>query len=320
MRFIKLLSISIVLFAGYVLAKFYQSVTQPQDRLLNTRLIIATDDTDDDIANKLADNNLANSYYCAKLAIFLMEQLGYKCKPGEYKIDKESSTIEVIKKLNNHEIIVHNIVIFRGWTVKDVKKCLNERNDLCGELSQEINEGEVFSGKYEFVYPTSKNGILTKMKEKSEQIRKNLWNERSNDCAVKSLSEALILSSVVAKEAMVEDDINLVASVFTNRLKINMPIQSDPTIFYAINEENLKISFREFIKKDHPYNSYKNVILPPTPIGCPSEKDFKAVVCPVNTEYIYFIGDKISPKMHFTKSYKEHIALKQKFEANRVKK
>lgn len=303
--------------AGYVLTKFYQSITKPYNRTLNTKLIIATDDSYDDIANKMADNNLAKNYYYAKMAIFLMEQLGYTCKPGEYKIDKDSSTVEVIKKLNNHEIVIHNVVIFRGWTVKDIIKCINERNDLCGEISQEIKEGEILSGKYEFVYPTSKNGILTIMKEKSLATYEKLWNERSESCAVKSLPQALILSSIVAKEAMVEEDIDLVASVFTNRLKINMPIQSDPTIFYAMNEENLKMPFREFIKKDHPYNSYKNLDLPPTPISSPSEKDFKAVTCPINTEYIYFIGDKISPKMHFTKSYKDHIALKLKFEAKR---
>ena len=313
-----------ILFLFFVLSIFtcaylFKQAEKPANRKLNTKIIIQPDASDCDLAAQFVENNLALNRIIASFALFYMKMLGYTCKSGEYKIDKMKSVFDVIKQLNTGEVIVHNIIIYRGWTANDIINCVMNRSDLSGNIMQQIQNGDIVAGKYEFVNPTSKDEMITKMKEHSKQIYEQLWAKRTSRCPVATIHDMIVLSSIVAKEAMVDEDIWLVASVFANRMRIGMPLQSDPTLLHAIDENDLKMSFKEFAKVDDPYNSYKVKTLPPIPISAPSEKDIKAVVSPVFTNYIYFIGDKQSLKMHFNKEYKHHVALKKKFEKQRKK-
>jgi len=313
--------ILLVVFGLSALACVYlfKQAEKPANRKLNTKIIIQPDASDFDLVTQFVENNLARSRIIASFAMLYMKFIGYTCKPGEYKIEKTKSVFEIIKQLNTGEVIVHNIIIYRGWTANDIIDCVMNRSDLSGNIMQQIQNGEIIAGKYEFVHPTSKDDMITKMKEHSKQIYEKLWAKRTSRCPVTSIHDMVVLSSIVAKEAMVDEDIWLVASVFANRMRIGMPLQSDPTLLHAIDESDLKMSFKEFAQVDDPYNSYKVKTLPPLPISAPSEKDIKAVVSPVFTNYLYFIGDKQSLKMHFNKEYKRHVALKKKFETQRKK-
>ncbi len=269
----------------------------------------------EDLQKLFIEKGITKYTIVARFAITVMKLKGYTPKYGEYKLPKVYSLFDILKKLSSHDIIVHNIIIYRGWTVQDIIENINSRNDLCGEITENINDGDILSGKYEFVYPTSKNELLAKMKLITREKVEKLWRMRSKECQVKTRREALILASIIAKEAMVYEDIWLVAGVFTNRIKIGMPLQSDPTVLYVLrnNIDYKHYTFRKFITTDNPYNSYKYKGLPPTPISSPSENDIKAVVCPIPVSYLYFIGDKINRKMHFTNNFSDHLKLQRMF-------
>ena len=262
------------------------------------------------------ESGVTEYYTVAQFALSFMNFKGYTPKYGEYKIPKKCSLFDIIKRIALHDIIIHNIIVFRGWNVKDIKENINSRSDLSGEITEHISEGEILSGKYEFVHPTSKDDLLIEMKLISNKKIQKIWAQRSAKCPVATMNDAVILASIVATESMTDEDIPLVAGVFKNRLKRGMPLQSDPTVSYALrNDADYKeYTFRQFIKlKNNPYNSYRYKGLPPTPIASPSEADLKAVVNPIDVSYLFFIGDKINKKMHFTSDFNEHLKLQREF-------
>ena len=131
------------------------------------------------------------------------------------------------------------------------------------------------------------------------------WAGRGANLPLKSPYEALILASIIEKETGREDDRALVGSVFINRLRIGMRLQTDPTVIYGLGESfdgNLR---RRDLTSDTPYNTYTRTGLPPTPIAMPGLASIQAALSPADTRYLYFVarGDGSS---HFSQSLDEH--------------
>ena len=148
-----------------------------------------------------------------------------------------------------------------------------------------------------------------------EQMRilNDEWEKKSPLAAVKTKYEALILASIIEKETSMRADRALVSSVFNNRLRLRMPLQTDPTIIYGIGESfdgNLK---RRDLQQPGPYNTYLNAGLPPTPISMPSAASIHAALNPQDTKFLYFVarGDGTT---HFSKTLTEHNRAVEKYQ------
>ena len=136
--------------------------------------------------------------------------------------------------------------------------------------------------------------------EHQQAILTEEWTNRSADCQVKTPYEALILASIVEREVGRSEDRAIVAGIFSNRLRIKMPLQTDPSVIYGEGETFGGDIKREHLRKDTPYNTYRFVGLPPTPIGNPTRESIHAVLHPAKTDYLYFInkanGDLVPSK------------------------
>ncbi len=122
----------------------------------------------------------------------------------------------------------------------------------------------------------------------------------------KSVHWLLTFASLLEEEATADTDRATIASVFNNRMKKDMPLQTDPTVLYALGEHKDRVLYDD-LEIDHPYNTYKIQGLPPGPISNPGTVSIEAVLNASNTEYFYFLADK-EQKNHFSKTYEEHLA------------
>jgi UPF0755 protein len=136
----------------------------------------------------------------------------------------------------------------------------------------------------------------------------DLWANRQTGLPFKNKEEALILASIVEKEISVKSEGGIIASVFINRLKKGMRLQSDPTVIYALSEGKGKLDrlpLRKDLQIDSPFNTYVYGGLPPQAICSPSQESLKAVLNPENTDYFYFVADGSGGHV-FAKTLDEH--------------
>ena len=123
------------------------------------------------------------------------------------------------------------------------------------------------------------------------------------------------LASIVEKEAILDKDRPIIASVFYNRLEIGMPLQSDATIQYIFKERKKIVTYKD-LEIDSPYNSYKNKGLPPTPISSPGIESIKATLYPKKTDYLYFVA-KMDGGNNYSKNYEDHLKYVKEYKDER---
>jgi UPF0755 protein len=139
------------------------------------------------------------------------------------------------------------------------------------------------------------------------------WAQRAPDAAVKTPDEALILASIIEKETGKASDRQMIAAVFNNRLRVGMPLQTDPTVIYGLGasfDGNLR---KKDLQADTPWNTYTRAGLPPTPIAMPGKPSLLAAVQPAPGKALYFVarGDGSS---HFSASLDEHNRAVNKYQ------
>jgi UPF0755 protein len=142
-----------------------------------------------------------------------------------------------------------------------------------------------------------------------------VWEQRDPSLPLQSPYQALILASIVEKETGRAEDRGLVASVFANRLRLGMPLQTDPTVIYGLGPEFDGRLRRKHLETDHPWNTYTRGGLPPTPIAMPGPDALRAAVKPESSDYLYFVarGDGSS---QFSRTLNEHNQAVNRFIRN----
>lgn len=244
------------------------------------------------------------------IAFYIIEQipqLKKKITTGEYEIHKGENVISVVRKMLTGKKVQRKLTIPEGYTVKQVIEKLNENHMLFGNVEGNIPEGILAPNTYYYCFGDTKNSVLQKMKKQMVQV-----NEKLSPMNKTSLTfdEVVILASIIEKESSNVLEYPLISSVFHNRLAINMRLQSDPTVIYAMSDGYGKIE-RKLTRKDllfqSPYNTYRNTGLPPSPICCPGEKAIYAAMFPAKTEYFYFVSNKEHSGHIFSKDYKQHL-------------
>ena len=153
-------------------------------------------------------------------------------------------------------------------------------------------------------------------KSLDKALSNDLWKKRSNDLPLTELREALILASIVEKEAGNEDEKSIIAGVFLHRLHIGMRLQADPTIIYGLlpnfNGNITKANLRD---KNNIFNTYQINGLPPTPISTISKTSLEAVILGERNDYLYFVA-KGDGTHKFSRTYKEHLQAVKKYQLN----
>ena len=165
-------------------------------------------------------------------------------------------------------------------------------------------EGIYKPDTYNFKFGYSRTKLLEKMKKAQENLIDSIWEKKSNNFILKNKNELLILASIVQKEAKNFNDSRLVASVFINRLKKKMKLQSDVTLAYGYNVSGNKIT-KKMLRSAHPYNTYYHHGLPPTPISYPGKIALNSLNKIEKTDFLFFVTDGYG-NHRFSKTYSLH--------------
>ncbi|EUC95638.1 endolytic transglycosylase MltG [Providencia alcalifaciens] len=152
-------------------------------------------------------------------------------------------------------------------------------------------EGWLYPDTYLYTAGTSDVEILKRAYKRMKSTVDDEWKGRDKDLPYKNAYEMLIMASIVEKETGVDNERAQVASVFVNRLKKNMRLQTDPTVIYGLGENYRGKIYRSDLDNYTPYNTYKIDGLPPTPIAMPGLASIKAAAHPAKTDYLYFVAD-----------------------------
>lgn len=229
-------------------------------------------------------------------------------RAGEFAIPEAASMADIYDILRFGDTIQHPITAAEGLTSAMIVRVLQEAEVLSGEITQIPAEGVLLPETFLVDRGTSRQSLLNRMAEAQTELLDALWAGRAEDLPFETREEAIILASVIEKETGVAEERPLVASVFVNRLRRGMRLQSDPTIIYGITGgEPLGRGIRrsELDNADNPYNTYQVDGLPPTPIANPGEASIRAVLNPPDTDYLFFVADGTGGHA-FSETYAEH--------------
>ncbi|MBI3441738.1 MAG: endolytic transglycosylase MltG, partial [Proteobacteria bacterium] len=179
---------------------------------------------------------------------------------------------------------------------------------LIGDIATIPMEGSLLPETYDFSYHDTRQNLIERMKKSMQEELRALWEKRAGDIPFATPDEAVTLASIVEKETRLHDERPRVAGVFINRLKKHIPLQSDPTVIYAVTLGQAKLD-RVLTYKDlqtsSAYNTYSRQGLPPTPIANPGRASLAAVLNPEHNDYIYFVANGTGGHV-FAKTLKEH--------------
>ena len=259
------------------------------------------------IASHLKELNLIEN----RMVFILVVRLkGFhdKIKFGEYMISKTASIKEILDEVITGVSVQNQITIPEGLSTVSVIHRINNDLRIRGDLIRFSEEGVLAPNTYSFDITTNKKDLFLKMRNNQERILEAAWNNRDPDLPLKNALELLILASIVEKEAGNEEDKKKVASVFLNRLKKKMRLQSDPTVVYSLTNGRAPLN-RELNRGDleikSPFNTYKIDGLPPSPICNPSKSSIHAVANPVKTDFLFFVANGEGGH-NFSKNLKQH--------------
>jgi UPF0755 protein len=192
--------------------------------------------------------------------------------------------------------------------VSEILEKINTEPVLMGEIKGTIPEGYLMPSTYFFSYGDQRENLVSQMRVNMSAVLDEVMLRLSPDSPLKTRIDVLTLASIVEKEATLDVERPIIASVFINRLKKGMKLQADPTTIYAVTEGKFKLD-RPLTRQDlalaSSYNTYYAKGLPPTPISCPGRKSLEAVVMPAKTDYLYFVVNGKGGH-HFSKSLEEH--------------
>ena len=217
-----------------------------------------------------------------------------RLKFGEYAIPAHASMTQVMELLVAGKVIQYGITIPEGRTSAMIMRAVAADPVLLGDAGTVTpSEGSLLPETYLFTRGTTRATILARMASDHRKVADELWAKRKPGLPYDTLEQAIILASIVEKETGVASERPQVASVFVNRLRKGMKLQSDPTIIYGITGgEPLGRGIRRSeLDRATPYNTYVIPGLPPTPICNPGRASLEAVINPPETDYLFFVAD-----------------------------
>lgn len=314
-RLLYLIIIAVFLFTGWVAYRLNSPVQLPS---LPYEFSVEPGSSLKIVANQLADAGVLPDAWSFILLSRLMG-VASSLKAGDYEITASTSPLELLKRITKGDISQSEIRFIEGWTFSQLRQTLDQhpavRHDTTGLSNGEIMkligaqetaaEGLFFPDTYYFARGSSDATILKRAYHAMQNHLNDAWTGRSANLPLKDPYQALILASIVEKETGRESDRSMIASVFLNRLRLSMMLQTDPTVIYGLGDKfdgNLR---KKDLLADQEYNTYTRRGLPPTPIAMPGLPSIQAVLNPARTNALYFVS-KGNGESHFSHSLEEH--------------
>lgn len=267
------------------------------------------------IARILEQEDVISSALVFKIHAALKKNEG-SLKAGEYEFPASISLNDAMTMIREGRVYDRKITFAEGLTSHQIVKALNNSDVLTGEIAVVPADGALLPETYHFIKGDTRQGILDQMTDAMTKTTEELWSSRSADLPFDTIEQAVALASIVEKETGVASERGKVAGVFINRLRRGMPLQSDPTVIYAMtkgvieNEGQGPIGRRLLTKDlaiDSPYNTYRYPGIPPSAIANPGRDSIRAVLHPEIHDYVYFVADGTGGHA-FSRTLSEHNA------------
>lgn len=278
------------------------------------------------IAGELVQAKILRNTWSFRILV-RWRQVGAKLQAGEYEFPPQVTTAEVIDKLVRGDRLVRRFTIPEGANFNQIAQIVGETGIATpAEFKAAFRdplylaklgfpalslEGYLFPATYDYDRSTQLKDLLGQM---IQAFQKSLDPELKARAAQGgwTIPQLVTLASIIEKETGQAAERPLIASVFHNRLKIGMPLQSDPTIIYGLKNFDGNIR-RGDIRNPHPYNTYVHVGLPPGPIASPGKESIRAVLYPATSDYLFFVS-KGDGSHQFSETLAEHNAAVRKYQ------
>ena len=238
-------------------------------------------------------------------------------KAGEFLIPAAASNADILSILTGGKTVQRMVTVPEGMPSIMIFDRLMANDMLTGSIPVPA-EGSILPDSYAFDKGETRAAVVQRMQAAMTQTMAELWPKKSADSVVKTQAEALTLASIVEKETSKKSELKTVAGVYSNRLKMGMMLQADPTIIYPMTKgKPLGRRIRQSeIAAVNDYNTYAMVGLPKGPIANPSRAAIEAVLNPAKTEALFFVADGKGGHV-FAKTLKEHNSNVEKWYAIR---
>ncbi|SOC02277.1 UPF0755 protein [Ureibacillus xyleni] len=262
---------------------------------------------------------------------------------GNYSMTQSMTFDEIIESLKTGKVYrepLFALTIPEGLTLEQISKIVEKNTEFTAEqfmekvvdpefiknmmssfpdlITEEVMDGNIRYALEGYLYPATYSfyeenptleDIITTMISQANEILveyKPLLEEKQM-----TVHQLLTFASLLEEEATAQTDRETIASVFYNRLEIDMPLQTDPTVLYALGSHKERVLYED-LEVDNPYNTYVNQGLPPGPIANAGKTSIEAALSPTDTEYLYFLADS-EGNNHFAKTYDEHLVNVDKY-------
>ena len=281
------------------------------------------------VAQELSRQNLIRSA-SAFQAIALIQDKQKLIMVGEYNVSPSMLPVDILQRITSGKTILYPVTIPEGYRITEIADLLEKQNladkDIFLQQTKNMElitgtpvdslEGYLFPETYHFGKFTPEATIVKKMVETfKERALKQEFLKRAKEIGF-SYHEIITLASLIEKETGKDSERKQISSVFHNRLKKNMRLQTDPTVIYAIENFDGNIRKRD-LKIDSPYNTYRYKGLPPGPIASPGLKSIIAALYPAKTRNLYFVSRQ-DGSHQFSATLNEHNRAVQKYQLRRV--
>lgn len=328
---ILLLILSGVGFWGY--QKLTEFVHTPVNVTQDQLLTIERGTTGSKLAALLEQEKILDHADLLPWLLKLQPQLN-KVKAGTYSLTGVKTLQDLLDMINSGKEAQFSVKFIEGKTFKEWRKSLENaphlKQTLQGKTDKEIMalldisavakavsewnnmEGWLYPDTYNYTPNSTDLELLKRSTTRLQKALDKAWNERDENLPLADPYQMLILASIVEKETGIASERPQVASVFINRLKANMKLQTDPTVIYGMGESYTGNIRKKDLETITPYNTYMIEGLPPTPIAMVSESALQAVAHPAKTDFYYFVADG-SGGHKFTRNLNEHNKAVQEY-------
>lgn len=248
-------------------------------------------------------------------------------KAGSYELESGITPQRLLAKLARGEESLRAVTLVEGWSFRQFRAALLKEDVLKPETNSlddaavmallgrpgQHPEGRFFPDTYMYAKGSSDVAVLRRAMRAMDKRLAAAWALRTPSAAVKTPDEALILASIIEKETGKAGDRPLVAAVFNNRLRMGMPLQTDPAVIYGLGSAFSGNLRKKDLLADTPWNTYTRAGLPPTPIAMPGKASLMAAVQPAASQALYFVsrGDGTS---QFSSNLDEHNRAVNKYQ------
>ena len=296
--FVVLFNLALAATAGGAFFFAYNAWTGPGPYTEPKDIVITKGSGVSGIAEQLSAEGAIRSALIFKIAARLSGDSSLKA--GEYELAPEMKMKDILAKIAKGDVVDRKVTVPEGRTSWQIVQMVNKADAMKGTITDTPKDGTLLPQTYSYTRDQDRAVMIKDMQDAMDKTIKDLWPTREEGLPFQTPEQALTLASIVEKETGIASERARIAGVFLNRLKINMPLQSDPTVIYAMTKGEVKDEGQgplgrrllrgDLEKTDSSYNTYKYPGLPPGPIANPGRAAIEAVLHPEHHDFLYFVA------------------------------